>query len=429
VDKRGRHARQALPFGLEKTGAMMEPQKPHVLFVDDEKGILATLRRLFHEEDWELYFATSAEEGLRILKKESMDLVVSDVRMPGMNGIVFLNEVKKNYPRIVRIFLSGYADHKAVTKAFADGCAQQLLPKPWDDNELRQVIKGALRQAMKQQEKFQGLQQAINSITALPPMPQTYIKVKEYLADPDGFSVDQVAKVIDQDISLSAEMIRWANSALFGQRQGVESVQRALVVLGSDIVEGLILAHSVFKPADDKAVPGFSRREFHTHSMACGITAKKLMELRGMRESEFVDRAFTAGLLHDIGKLVEEVCLTAAFEEIVGLACDQQGTMEQAEQEKLGTTHEEIGSYLAEWWSMPSFIVNAIRWHHTPSLCNTDRAIIDSVHMADVLVQRFALGQSGNHCPPVMDPACQARWALTLEQLASLREEVVKTLP
>jgi HD-like signal output (HDOD) protein len=407
----------------------MENLRPHVLFVDDEKGILATLRRLFNDEEWEMFFANSAEQGLEILKKESMDLVVSDVRMPGMNGIDFLSEVKKNYPHIVRIFLSGYADHKAVTKAFAEGCAQQLMPKPWDDNELKQVVRGALRQAMKQKEKFKGLQQVINSITALPPMPRSYEKIKEYLTDPDGFSIDKVAKVIAQDVALTAEMIRWANSALFGQRQGVSSVQRALVVLGSDIVEGIILAQSVFKPSGSKPVPGFSRQEFHTHSMACGITAKKLMEIRGIRESEYVDRAFTAGLLHDIGKLLEEVSLPASFEEIVGLARDQKCSMQQAEQEKLGTTHEEIGSYLAEWWSMPSFIVNAIRWHHNPSLCNADNEIIESVHMANALVQRFALGHSGNHCPPAIDQACLANYTLTEEKLAILHQEVIAAIP
>ncbi len=407
----------------------MEQPKPHVLFVDDEKGILTALRRLFNDEDWEMFFATSAEEGLRILAQEPMDLVVSDVRMPEMNGIDFLSEVKKNYSHIVRIFLSGYADNKAVIKAFAEGCAQQLLPKPWDDEELREVVRGALRQALKQKERFQGLQQVINSITALPPMPQTYMKVKENLSDPDGFSVDKVAKVIAQDVSLSAEMIRWANSALFGQRQEVESVQRALIVLGSDIVEGVILAHSVFQPTNAGPVADFSRKEFHTHSMACGIIAKKLMKLQGFQESEYGDRAFTAGLLHDIGKLVEEVCLPAAFEEIICLARDQRESMEQAEQEKIGTTHEEIGSYLAEWWSMPSFIVNAIRWHHNPALCNTDHEIIEAVHMADALAQRFNLGQSGNHCPPTIDPACEARWALTEEQFASLREEVTQALP
>jgi YesN/AraC family two-component response regulator len=114
-----------------------------ILFVDDEESVLNSLRRLFHDEPWNLFFADSGSKGLEILKKEKIDLVISDVRMPVMDGLTFLKQVKEIYPHIVRIFLSGYADKTAIVTALAEGCAQQLLPKPWDDDKLKGVIRDA----------------------------------------------------------------------------------------------------------------------------------------------------------------------------------------------------------------------------------------------------------------------------------------------
>ena len=171
----------------------MENAPPTILFVDDEVSILKALKRLFMEEDWNLLFSDNGEEGLKILEKEEVDLVVSDVRMPGMDGIAFFRQVKERHPSIVRVFLSGYADKMMVAQALAEGCAQQILPKPWVDSELKEVIRNALRQSRRQRRKGADLQTLINSLSTLPALPDTYTRLRECLADREIYSVDRVA--------------------------------------------------------------------------------------------------------------------------------------------------------------------------------------------------------------------------------------------
>jgi HD-like signal output (HDOD) protein len=313
-------------------------------------------------------------------------------------------------------------------QALAEGSAQQLLPKPWKDEELKEVIRGALKQAEELQTKNESLQKIINSLSSLPSMPHTYLKVKKCLADIDNVSIDQIADLIEEDTSISAELLRWANSALFGQRYQVDTVKRAVLVLGLDIVEGLILSESVFSSVAPRTAEGFDLKSFQTHSVACGIIAKLLVSELPYMDPKDEDWAFTAGLLHDIGKLIEARYLDKEFNKIIVTAREKNIPILKAEYEILGTTHEEIGGYLADWWSLPSFIVNAVRWHHEPALCNANREIIAAVHVADVLVQQFALGASGNYTPPDADPEIWARFNLTEELLASIKESVLQSM-
>lgn len=127
----------------EEEGSAQEMVK--VLCVDDEKNVLRSLRRLFMDDGYEILTAGSAEEGLEILHADgSIQVVISDYRMPGMNGIDFLRGVCHNWPDTVRIVLSGYADTAAVVEAINDGEIYKFIPKPWNDTELRVAIQKAI---------------------------------------------------------------------------------------------------------------------------------------------------------------------------------------------------------------------------------------------------------------------------------------------
>ncbi|MGE4545422.1 MAG: response regulator [Pedobacter sp.] len=122
-----------------------------ILCVDDEKNVLRALQRLFLDDDYEIYTALSAKEGLEILNAvDAVQVVISDYRMPGMNGIEFLREVYKNWPDTVRLVLSGFADTAAVVGAINDGQIYKFIPKPWNDDDLRFTIqKGIERYFLK----------------------------------------------------------------------------------------------------------------------------------------------------------------------------------------------------------------------------------------------------------------------------------------
>ena len=116
-----------------------------ILCVDDERNVLRALERIFLDEDYEILTASSGEEGLEILKAApQVQVVISDYRMPGMNGVEFLREVFAGYPDTIRIVLSGYADTAAVVAAINEGKIYRFIPKPWNDDELRVTVANAL---------------------------------------------------------------------------------------------------------------------------------------------------------------------------------------------------------------------------------------------------------------------------------------------
>ena len=396
-----------------------------ILFVDDERNVLRSLRRSLRREGWEMLFANSGAGGLELLKAHRVDLVVSDMRMPGMDGVTFLKQVKELYPHTVRIILTGYAEKGAVRQVLAEECAREMLTKPWDDEELKGVIRASLQQSEEHEQEGQGLQQILNAIPSLPTLPQVYLEIRDILKDSDNLSADRIGAVIERDPSISARLLRWANSALFGQRQRVETVQRAVVVLGMEMVEGLVLSMSVFDSLSSEApeLSGFNREAFWKHSLACGAVAR-LIAKEAFPDPKAADRAFTAGLLHDMGKLVEDRYLHDPFGKAVRMARETEGLLMQAELETLATTHAEIGGYLANWWNLPPFLVNAIRWHHAPHLCDGDGEIVPAVHTANILTQRLGIGASGNFRVPAMDTESWSRFRLSENRLAAIRHEV-----
>ncbi len=118
-----------------------------VLFVDDEISILSTLKRLLRNEEYQLLTASSAEEGLKLLNTEKVDIVISDMRMPNIDGAEFLEQVKFKHPHIGRMIMSGFADLESVVKAINKGDINQFISKPWDNDTLKQVVKDHLPQS------------------------------------------------------------------------------------------------------------------------------------------------------------------------------------------------------------------------------------------------------------------------------------------
>ena len=127
-----------------------------ILCVDDEKNVLKAIERLFLDSDYEILTAESGEEGLEVFRNnDTIQLVVSDYRMPKMNGVDFLREVYKEWPETIRIVLSGYADTAAIVEAINDGHIYKFIPKPWNDDELKVTIAKALDHYNVQQKNVQ----------------------------------------------------------------------------------------------------------------------------------------------------------------------------------------------------------------------------------------------------------------------------------
>ena len=399
--------------------------KKTILIVDDEKSVLSSLRRLLRKEGWRLLLTTSARKGLELLADNRVDLVVSDMRMPGMDGATFLRQVKEDYPQTVRVILTGYAERKSVTDAFTEADIYQLISKPWDDDELKEVLRSALAQIEDQEDESEGLRHMLNEIDSLPSLPNVYIELKEALAESDEGSLDRVAEVVAQDPAIAARTLRIANSAFFGQRRQVETVQRAIGLIGLSMVENIVLAASVFSSLESEDIPGFSHANFWSHSLACGLIAKLIEELRS-RDRTRMEMAMLAGTLHDLGKLVLARYYSNAYVEVVESAQRDEAFINERERALLGVTHPTLGGHLADWWNLPKPIIDAIRWHDNPAGCSGDRALAAVVHMADVLVHQAGIGASGNGRIPDVHASLGALLEMSAEQMSDLEQKVIE---
>ncbi|MBN1414423.1 MAG: HDOD domain-containing protein [Bacteroidales bacterium] len=224
------------------------------------------------------------------------------------------------------------------------------------------------------------------SIENLNPIPQIALKIIRMISD-DKYSILDIAKEIRMDQVISAKVIRLCNSALFGVKAKVDSIDRALILLGEKMLLQLVVSASLedFFP---EAEQGYSlcKGGLFKHALGTAMISEKLAELTGSVSS---DIAYTAGLLHDIGKVVLDQYIASAFPFFYRRTLMDGIDMLAVEREELGITHTEIGARLAEHWSLPDTIRDTILHHHYPESSTVNHELTHVVYMADLLMARF----------------------------------------
>jgi HD-like signal output (HDOD) protein len=356
-----------------------------LLFVDDEPNILDGLRRMLRSmrKEFELCFAESAKQALELMSETAFDVVVSDMRMPGMDGADLLAEIQKKYPHSIRIMLTGQADDESTLRTI--GVVHQFLAKPCDPEKLKGIL---IRASALHRLMIDGkLKDIISSIDTLPSLPTVYAKLQKKIRDPEA-SLDDIGDIISQDIAMTAKVLQLVNSAFFGLYQKVESPARAVTLLGLDTIKALVLGSQIFSEikisSDD-----FSAELLWMHSMMVGTLAKKIADFEGVSK-EIVSNCFIAGALHDIGKLILVSKMPQHYNDVVSLAKKENITLRQAERTIFKATHCDMGAYLTGLWGFSSDIVEAIGFHHqlgeypaetfTPAL---------AVHIANIMYYKF----------------------------------------
>ncbi len=218
----------------------------------------------------------------------------------------------------------------------------------------------------------------------LPTLPLIALQVSRLASNPlTGMS--EIVRIIRNDPPLTAKILRVANSAFYGMPRRIESLNMALVVLGMRELNNLVTCITVLKTFPP--APGsqrFDRRAFWEHSAGCGEIARVIatrlhLKLHGVE--------FTAGLLHDVGKIVFEQHLHQDFMAAVNAAADENLTSVNAERKIIGVDHAEIGSWLAEVWNLPPSIVEAIRYHHQPAHAPEHAPLTAVVRLADLFTR------------------------------------------
>ncbi|MCK5069330.1 MAG: HDOD domain-containing protein, partial [Desulfocapsa sp.] len=308
-------------------------------------------------KEYDLQFAENGKEALKIMESTKFDVVVSDMRMPGMDGAQLLTEIQERYPYSIRIMLTGQAKEESVLRTV--GVVHQFLAKPCEPDHLKAVILRA--SALHDLISHSALKKIVSKLGTLPSLPEVYAKLRQAMADPE-VSVADVAAIIEEDMAMSAKVLQLVNSAFFGLFQKVESPARAVNLLGLDTVKSLVLGVGAF--SEIKATSKlFSIQRLWSHSMTVAALAKKIA-MTATDDKELIDHCFISGLLHDIGKLVLLAQMVDEYERAVLLAEEKKIRLRMAEKEVFDTVHGDIGAYLMGLWGMPGPVVEAIGFHH-----------------------------------------------------------------
>jgi HD-like signal output (HDOD) protein/CheY-like chemotaxis protein len=388
------------------------------LFVDDEPNVLHGLRRMLHHrrQEWEVAFATSGAEALALLAQTPFDAIVSDIQMPGMTGAELLNEVQKRYPHIVRLALTGQTEKQLARQAI--GAVHHFLWKPCDS----ETLQAALLQACSLSDLLgnQPVQRMIAQLRFLPSLPSLYLEIVNVLRSPEA-SAEQVGEIIARDISMSAKVLQLANSALYGPRQRVGSPAQATILLGLDTIKDLVLSIQIFSQFSQAKQQQLGLTAIWEHALAVGAFARRIARLENLGK-EFVGNAFSAGLLHDVGRLVLADNLTLQYHSALGLAAQGQVDLLAAEQSTFGVTHAQVGAYLLGLWGLPESMVTAVAHHHVPSASRKpDLSPLAVVHAANVFAFELYPKQGLGAAPALELPYLEAL-GLT-GRLAHWREE------
>lgn len=358
--------------------------KKRIIFVDDEPNVLKGLERMLRgmRKEWDMTFAESGQEALEKLEQaeEPFDVIVSDMRMPGMDGAQLLTEVMNRYPGMVRIVLSGQSEREMILKSV--GPTHQYLTKPCDADTLKTVVSRA--SALRELLDSGPVKNLASQLESLPSMPTLYFEVMEELRKPES-SVGKIGEIISKDVAMTAKILQLVNSAFFGLPQRISNPAQAANLLGIDIIRALVLSTHVFSQFKQTGIRGFAIEDLWDHSGATGVCAKEICKLE-VNDKKMIDDAFMAGILHDVGMLVLAYNSPEKYSEAIMLTKTEKMKLPAAEMQVFGATHAEVGGYLLGLWGLPDPIVEAVFFHHSPSKNMNDKfSTLTAVHIASAI--------------------------------------------
>jgi HD-like signal output (HDOD) protein len=384
-----RPADKPLTCGAPEIQAPPSGAKTRVLFVDDEPSMLRVLRLGMRSMagTWEMEFAGSGEDGLALIQQKAFDLVVTDMRMPGMNGAQLLNHVLRLHPETVRIVLSGYSDLSEVVNCV--GLTHQFLEKPCSLEDLKGCLKRVTQIKMRlANEKISSLAASLRN---LPSLPSLYLEIADALQSPTA-SAQRIAEIASKDPAITAKLLQLSNSAFFGFNQTVFSAAEAVQLLGVGVIQSLAMAVPIFSAFARGKCANFPIDEVWEHAVQTGALGRRIAA-RHQDDPHFAEQAFCAGLLHDIGKIILADGLADEYSAVLEEARDTGAPLFEIERRHFQATHAETGAYLLALWGLPIPLIEAVANHHHPRRCGTQEfCLAGVVHIADALLHAGSAG-------------------------------------
>jgi putative nucleotidyltransferase with HDIG domain len=370
-----------------------------IIFVDDEPRILEGLQRMLRpmRQEWSMRFAASGAQALDLLTAESADVVVTDMRMPGMDGGQLLSEVRRLHPRTVRIILTGESGRDAVLRSVR--VAQRQLTKPCTIDSLKANIQQAC--ALRASLEDKDVLAVVSQLESVPSLPAHYLEIETELESPDC-SIEKVGGIISRDMGMACKILQVANSSFFGLQNQAHSLERAIVLLGLETIHSLVLGAQVFSAFDKVLLGKLSMESLWLHSQTTSSLARQIAKAE-RADKRVIELAGMAGLLHDIGKLVLAQWKPDLYRQVLTRADEAGRPVYEAEREVFGTTHAEVGACLLGLWGLPDLVVEAVLGHHRPSQWQSSCfSPLTAVHVANLMAHGGDV-LVPNTCQPCLD--------------------------
>jgi HD-like signal output (HDOD) protein/CheY-like chemotaxis protein len=324
--------------------------------VDDELPVLNLLQTLFRHSnpEWESSFTDRGPKALALMQDQSFDVIVSDMRMPEMNGAELLEQTRLHHPRTARIVLSGYADQPMSIRSLAS--THQYLAKPFTLTGLQTALNRIFGIADFVPDP--DLQIALGGLHLLPSAPLVYERAVQDLQSAAANS-DTLGGVLAQDVAVTAKLMQIVHSAFFGAPRPLMTAKDCAQVLGFNLLRTLVASNHFLLPSPGPEIGGLSLETLTRHSVSTGLRATRILS-HERATPDIIKAAFTTGALHQIGRLALATVRPDQYCGVMRRVFAGETTLIQAERDAFGVHHGQVGAYLLGLWGLPDNLVELI---------------------------------------------------------------------
>lgn len=373
----------------------MTERSNRIVFVDDDPQVLHALEVLLRcrKDSWEIHYLNNAQAALELMNQQAVDVLVTDMMMPMMDGATLLSHVVDKHPEIFRVVMSASHDRTRTLQNL--DLIHQYLAKPCSSYELIHAVTRAceLRNLVTNNE----LKRQIARINTLPSRPQSYQQLCHLLSK-EPYQHQAIASVIKRDPGMSSKLLQWVNSNFFGIHQRVSDVHQAVTLLGSELLFDIVEKFHAFDEPCRLSPRQIERNELWDHSTRVAAYAKAIMVNQEHCDPEAASDAYTAGLLHDVGKLIMVEHFGHRYTQLMQKSEMTGLNLRDLERAELGVCHAETGAYLLGLWGLPDSVIDAVANHdHAVMPTESGMTVQAAVYMANMMDQ----AQDGPHQYPI----------------------------
>jgi HD-like signal output (HDOD) protein len=360
---------------------MSDSAPKRILFIDDEPALLDSLTRVMRplKNEWEID-VQKPSEALERLKHERYDVIVTDLRLPVLNGMPVVSQVMERQPDSIRVAFRPSEPANQQTQSLL-GANQHVIARSADLENLRETVERISR--MRDRLHDDNMRALISEIDGLPAVPAVCQELNRTLAQ-DDFSMRDVASVVEKDPALCAKILQLVNSPFFGLNRKLTQLHDAVSFLGTSMLKNLVASVTLWRTLEGIRPSAIAQlQRVHARCQRVGGLARRMMAKERARAEE----AFVSGLLHDIGVTMLIAYLPERYDRISAEMLNTGLSFYEVERSLYSLDHAEIGAHLLDAWGLPFQVLEAVAFHSSaPNLRHTRLEPADAVYIAQALL-------------------------------------------